>query len=124
MEASLLAIIGLLLLFCAYQQWRHEQWASSVISRLSEPPAPPLSYRELERGAYSVWPPAPVEPGMPFMLQRRPDRCVPTRPRFENYGVEVSMMPTIPVDSAPVGRLPSYTLLEFGIPLAQSRAQW
>lgn len=117
MNATLLAIIGLLLLFCAYQQRRHEVWASAVIDRLSAPPEAPLRFlpappRQELRDPYRTWPPLPAfelepEPGMPFMLCRRPDRCTPTRrmtrryPRFESYGVDISIAPTIGIDAPP-----------------------
>ena len=117
MTATLLTIIGLLLIFIGWQQYQHERWVESLtpappLRFLPAPPVPsPATWyarsmareRALERRL--TWP--PVEPAplptshMPFLLERAPDRLTPTRrmhPRFESYGVDVSVCPTIGID--------------------------
>jgi hypothetical protein len=112
-ELTLLFIISGLLLLCAWLSYHHER-----------------AMEELRRH----WAPLPLASELleqPFEL-RRPSVCPPrfagftreeleqmerrngyVRPPFENYGVDISVAPTIGIADTP-GRLPSFTLREFG----------
>lgn len=130
MTTTLLVIIAMLLLFCAWQQRQHELWAERVIERFT--PVPP-QVRLLQRdgdAAYSgcgvssmhttgprtlttaeilgeLEPVYPAEPVYPLVRRINShfgtfDELAPTRrlrhpihPRFEAYGVDVSVAPTI-----------------------------
>lgn len=107
METPLLIIIAALLFLNAWQSWRHER-TMVRLTQQSEPEHRPLRFSDLT-------PQQPLEE--PFRLSRPPSRP----PRFESYGVDVSVAPTIPVGS---GRLPSFTLQGWDAPLAPERRSW
>lgn len=106
--AQLLIIITCALFVVAYLEYRHERAMDALVARLTLPPALPR-----------VELPAPLTPRqilgfdnarhMPFLLERQLVRVLdiqPTRrmkhpihPRFEAFGVDVSIHPTIVVDS-------------------------
>jgi hypothetical protein len=89
LELVLLFIISGLLLLCAWQSYHHER--AMELLRLRWAPLPRASDL-LEQS---------------FELRR------PARPAFESYGVDISVAPTIGIADTP-GRLPSFTLREFG----------
>lgn len=106
MNTALVVIIALTLLFIAWQQRRHERWVAQVVERIT---APPVYYVPTPRPAplprplmYSdLFPEEPFE-----LVQRGPAfwEVAPTRvmrpsihPRFENYGTDVSIAPTVGV---------------------------
>lgn len=101
MNSVLLAIIGFLLIYIAWQQYRHELWVTNVVERLTPPPV----YRELTPPPRPLatheilgLPPEPVYLlDQPLDRQRTRQSSIPIHPRFENYGVEISFAPTIGV---------------------------
>lgn len=110
MVSTLLAIIGMLLIFIGWQQRQHELWAERLtqpprLPRLSPPPMPPPRPRPLTRRELLAPLAELEERHMPFLLER-PARepafweVAPTREwrRFEAYGVDISIHPTICVD--------------------------
>jgi hypothetical protein len=112
MTATLLTIIGLLLVFIGWQQHQHELWAERLTQppllprlRPLPPPSPlphPLTQSEL------LGPSAARQE--PFLLERRvnagwgtlmdlaPTTTFRRTPPFESYGVDVSVCPTIGID--------------------------
>lgn len=96
MITALLAVISALFFLLAYQTYWHElamqraehRWAAEP--KLMWLPSPPP--QELEEPFPLVW--------------------LSPHPHFQNYGVDVSVAPTIPVEAATqrVERLPSFTM--------------
>jgi len=104
----LMFIIAGLLFLCAWQQWQHERAMQAAELRWSQHPqlmwlpTPRAHTPPSERDAFRTWLPLAPEPlptsHMPFLLERKPDRLTVTRrmhPRFENYGTDISISPTI-----------------------------
>lgn len=99
MTPTLLLVISGLLFFIAGQQRAYQRWTASLVERLTAPPPPPLRYSELC--------PEPEAQERPFLLERRvnagwgtimdlaPTAVFRPHPRFESYGVDVSVCPTI-----------------------------
>lgn len=106
METTLLTIIGLLLLFIGWMQWRHERWASAALLQLAARPRLQL-YSEffpeqpfaLERHVNVQW--GSYEELAPTRVLMTGGPIFPTfhtsHPPFESHGVDVSFAPTIAV---------------------------
>lgn len=105
MTSTLLAIIGLLLIFNAWQLRQHERWVTDVVERLT--PAPPQYFVPTPRPAPLPRPLSDAEilGETVYPLTRRTDQALtvrmpyPIHPRFESYGVDVSFAPTIGIEA-------------------------
>lgn len=105
MNITLVIIVGLLLLFIAWQQYRHEVLFLAYARASMAPPAyfEPTPAPEREP-APLLW--SELFPEEPFELRARVElwEIAPTKvmrpsihPRFNSYGVDISVAPTIGV---------------------------